>query len=145
MGNRWILFPYNKLGYIPVRFWRSWFCGGECRGKKASTPDIKTWRIQDLHRQRDHYSIGQYTSCHEVATSVITWKKNYPNLNGSTMRGFKKRCEVKLKEASRKNVSPKKKLANKMCERPTLLAQKPDTFVQKFQRATRYKGAVVNT
>ena len=58
---------------------------------------------------------------------------------------FKKRYEAKLKEASRKNVSPKKKLANKMRGRPTLLGQKLDTLVQKFLRATRYKGGVVNT
>ena len=60
------------------------------------------------------------------------------------MCGFKKRYEAKLKEASRKNLSPKKKLANKMHGRRTLLGQKLDTLVQKFIRATRYKGKVVN-
>ena len=80
-----------------------------------------------------------------MAASVRAWKKTYPNLNESTVRGFKKRYEVKLKGASRKNVSPKKKLANKMRGRPTSLGQKLDTLVQKFLRATRYKGGVVNT
>ena len=98
-----------------------------------------------VYTNKYHHSIGQYASCHEVAASVITWKKIYPNLNGSTMRGFKKLYEAKLKEASHRIVSPKKKLANKMRERPTLLAPKLDTFVQKFLRATRYKGGVVNT
>ena len=40
--------------------------------------------------------------------------------------------------------SPKKKLANKMRGRPTLLGQKLDKLMQKFLRATRYKGGVVN-
>ena len=39
------------------------------------------------------------------------------------MRGFKKRYEAKLKEASRKNVSPKKKLANKMRGRQRYLVE----------------------
>ena len=80
-----------------------------------------------------------------MVVAVRAWKKTYPNLNESTVLGFKKCYEAKLKEASHKNVSPKKKLANKMCGRPTLLGQKLDTLVQKFLRATRYKGGVVNT
>ena len=52
---------------------------------------------------------------------------------------------TKLKAASRKNVSPKKKLADKMRGRPTLLGPKLDTLAQKFLRATRYKGRIVNT
>ena len=98
-----------------------------------------------VYINKDCYSIGRYASCHGVATSVREWKKTYPNLNENTMRGFKKRYKAKLKEASRKNASPKKKLANKMRGRPTLLGQKLDTLVQKFLRATRYKGGVMNT
>ena len=60
------------------------------------------------------------------------------------MRLCKNRYKTKLKEASRKNVSPKKKLPNKMHGRPTLLGQKLDTLVQKLLRATGYKGGVVN-
>ena len=70
-----------------------------------------------------------------MAASVRAWKKTYSNLNESTVRGFKKRDEAKLNEASRKNVSSKKKLANKMCGHPTLLGQKLDTLVQKSLRS----------
>ena len=80
-----------------------------------------------------------------MVASVRAWKKTYPNLNESTVRGFKKRYGAQLKEASCKNVSPKKKLVNKMRGRPTFLGQKLDTLVQKFLRATRYEGGVVNT
>ena len=62
----------------------------------------------------------------------------------STVRGFKKHYKAKLKEASGKNVSLKKRLAKKMRGRP-LLGEKLDTLVQKFLRATRCKGGVVNT
>ena len=97
-----------------------------------------------VYTDKDRYSIGKYAGCHGVATSVRAWKKTYPNLNESTVLGFKKRYEGKLKEASRKNVSPKKKLANKMLGSPTLLGQNHDVLVQKFLRATRYKGGVMN-
>ena len=107
-------------------------------------PDIKTLRLQGLHRQRPIF-YWKVCKLSWVAASVRAWKKTYPNLNKNTVRGFKKRYEAKLKEASRKNVSPKKKLANKMRGRPTLLGQKRDTLVQKFLRATRYKDGVVNT
>ena len=46
--------------------------------------------------------------------------------------GFKKRYKAKLKEASCKNVSPKKMLANKIRGRRMLLGQKLNIFVQKF-------------
>ena len=98
-----------------------------------------------VYTDKDCCSIGKYASRHWVAASVRAWKKTYPNLNENTVHGFKKRYEAKLKEASRKNVSPKKKLANKIRGRPTLLCQKLDTLVKKFLRATRYKGVVVNT
>ena len=61
------------------------------------------------------------------------------------MRGFKKSYKAKPKEASRKNLSSKKKPANKMHGCPILLGQKLNTLMQKFLRATRYKGGVVNT
>ena len=82
-----------------------------------------------VYTDKDRYSIGKYASCHGIAASARARKKTYPNLNESTVRGFKKRYEDKLKEASRRDVSPKKKLANKMRERPTLLGQKLDTLV----------------
>ena len=98
-----------------------------------------------IYTDKDRYSIGKYASCHGVAASVRAWKKTYRDLNESTVRGFKKLYEAKLKEGSRKNVSSKKKLANKMCGYTMLLGQKLDTLGQKFRRATRFKRRVVNT
>ena len=33
------------------------------------------------YKDKDHYSIAKYASCHGFATSVRGWKKTYPNLN----------------------------------------------------------------
>ena len=57
-----------------------------------------------VYIDKDRYSVGKYASCHGVAASVRAWKTTYPNLNESTMHGFKKRYEAKLKEVTRTNV-----------------------------------------
>ena len=57
------------------------------------------------------------------------------------VRGFKKRYEAKIKDEIREKKSPKTVLRG----RPCLLASKIDSFVQKYLKATRYKGEVVNT
>ena len=63
----------------------------------------QTWKrgAYKVYTDKDRYCIGKYASCHGVAASVGAWKKTYPNLNESTVRGFKKRYEAKLKKASR--------------------------------------------
>ena len=71
-------------------------------------------------------------------------KKTYPNLNESTVHGFRKRCEAKIKDAHRKKKSPKKVIVNKLRGRPCLLGDKIDPLVQNYLKATIYKGGVVN-
>ena len=61
------------------------------------------------------------------------------------MRGFKKRYEAQIKDEIRKNKSPKTVIVNKLPGRPFLLENKIDPLVQKYLKATRYKGRVVNT
>ena len=61
-----------------------------------------------VYTDKDRYSIGKYASCHGMAASVTAWKKTYPNLNESTVRGFKKRYKTKLKEASARMYHPKR-------------------------------------
>ena len=72
-------------------------------------------------------------------------KKTYPNLNESTVRGFRKRYEAQIKDAHRKKKSPKKVIVNKLRGRPCLLGDKIDPLVQNYLKATRYKGGVVNS
>ena len=68
-----------------------------------------------------------------MAASVRAWKKTYPNLKESTVCEFKKRNEAKLKNTSRKDVSPNKKLANNMRGQPNFTWSK-----------TQHKGGVVD-
>ena len=72
-------------------------------------------------------------------------EKTYPNLNASTVRGFRKRYEAQIKDAYRKKKSPKKVIENKLRGRPCLLGDKIDPLVQNYLKATRYKGGVVNS
>ena len=61
------------------------------------------------------------------------------------MRGFRKRYESQIKEASENKRSPKKVIINKLRGRPCLLCSKIDPLVQKYLKLTRYKGGIVNT
>ena len=45
-------------------------------------------------------------------------EKTYPNMNESTVCGFRKRYEAQIKGAHRKKKSPKKVIVNKLTERP---------------------------
>ena len=89
--------------------------------------------------------MGKNASIYGVASTVRIWGKTHPNLNESTVRGFRKRYESQIKEASKTKRSPKKVIINKLRGRPCLLGSKIDPLVQKYLKSTRYKGGIVNT
>ena len=80
-----------------------------------------------------------------MASEVRRQKKIYPHINESTVRGFKKRYETQIKDEIRKKKSRKTVIVNKLRGHPCLPGNKIDPLVQKYLKATRYKGGVVNT
>ena len=88
------------------------------------------------YSDKDRFLIGKDASIYGPSSATRKWKKTYPNLNKSTVRGFRKRCKKK---------SPKKVIVNKLRVRPCLLGDKIDQLVQNYLKATRYKGGVVNS
>ena len=84
-------------------------------------------------------------SIHGIASTVRNGKNNYPILDESTVRGFKKRYETQIKEASLKNKSARTVIVNKLRGRPCLLSNKIGPLVQKHLKVTRYKGGVATT
>ena len=93
---------------------------------------------------KDRFLIGKYASIHGTASAVRKWK-DYPQVNESTIREFKKRYEAQIKEERQKKKSPKKLIVNKLRGRPCLLGDKIDPFVQSHLKARRYKGGEVNS
>ena len=77
-------------------------------------------------------------------STVKKLKNTYPTLDENTVCGFKKRYKTHIKEASLKNKSPRTIIVNKLQGNPCLLGNKTSPLVQKYLKATRYKG-VVNT
>ena len=63
---------------------------------------------------KDRFLIGKHASIHGTASAVRKWKKDYPQVNKSTIRGFKKRYEVQINEERQKKKSPKKVIVNKL-------------------------------
>lgn len=97
------------------------------------------------YSSKDRFLMGKNASIYGIASKIRKWKKAYPNLNESTVRGFKQRYETQISEAIWKNKSPKKVIVNKLRGRPCLLGNKIEPLVQKYLKATRCKGGVVNT
>ena len=98
-----------------------------------------------FYSANDRLLIGKHASIHGTASAVRKWKKDYPQVNESTIRGFKKRYEAQINEERQKKKSPKKVIVNKLRRRPCLLGDKIDPLVQSYLKARRYKGGVVNT
>ena len=97
------------------------------------------------YSDKDRFLIGKDTGIYGPSSATKKWKKTYPNLNESTVRGFRKRYEAQIKDAHRKKKSSKKVIANKLRGRPCLLGDKIDPLVKNYLEATRYKGGVVNS
>ena len=97
------------------------------------------------HSSRDRFSIGKNASIYGIAPPVRKWKNTYPTLDESTVRGFKKRYKFQVKEVTLKNKSPRTVIVNKLRGSPCLIGNKIDPLVQKYLKATRYKGGVVDT
>ena len=89
--------------------------------------------------------VGKHASIHGTASAVRKWKKDYPQVNESTIRGSKKCYEAQINEERQKKKSPKKVIVKKLCGRPCLLGDKIDLLFQSYLKARRYKGGVVNT
>ena len=84
-------------------------------------------------------------SIYNIASTVKKLRNTNPTLDESTVRGFKKHYKTKIKEASLKNKSPRTIIVNKLRGHPCLLGNKTSLLVQKYLKATRYKGGVANT
>ena len=95
----------------------------------------------DKHR----FLIGKDASIYGPSSATKKWKKTYPNLNESTVRGFRKHYAAQIKDAHHKKKSPKKVIVNKLRGRACLLGDKIDPLVQNYLKATRYKRGIVNS
>ena len=73
---------------------------------------------------KDRFLIGKHASIHGTASVVRKWEKDYPQVNESTIRRFKKRYEGQTDEERQKKKSPKKVIVNKVRRRPCLLGDK---------------------
>ena len=69
---------------------------------KKSRGSYKSYSI------KDRFFIEKHASIHGTASAVRKWKKDYVQVNKSTIRGFKKRYEAQINEEKQKKKSPKK-------------------------------------
>ena len=104
----------------------------------------KACGIYKVYSDKVRFSVGQNTSIYGTMFTV-RWKMIYPHINESMVCEFKKCYKAQIKDEICKKKSPKTVIINKLLGCPCLLENKINPFVQKYLKATRYKGGVVNT
>ena len=97
------------------------------------------------YSDKDRFLIGKDASIYGPSSATRKWNKTYPNLNETTVCGFRKGYEAQIKDAHRKKKSPKTVILNNLRGRPCLLGDTINLLVQNYLKATRYKGGVVNS
>ena len=94
------------------------------------------------YADEDRYKIGKYASENGSAATVQKFKSDFPKLNESAVRDFKRKYEEKLKISKKKgeNIST---LVTEKRGRPLLLG-KLGEIVQKYIKAASNRGAVIS-
>lgn len=92
----------------------------------------------------DRYSIGKYASVYGPAACTRKFRKQFPNLNESTARTFRKTYESELANSKREGRSSSTSLVLKPRGRPLLLGDMLDNMVQRYIQAASNRGAVIS-
>ena len=87
--------------------------------------------------------MGKYASETGTSAAVRKFRPDFPKINESTIREFKKKYEEELKLAKQQNREVRTELSTGKQGRPLLLRTKIDSLVQRYIRAASNRGAVV--
>ena len=93
----------------------------------------------------DRYRIGKYASQNGIAAAVRHFKNDFPDLNESTARGFKKRVEDDLKLGARTGIDPLQAIPRytEPTGRPPMLGAL-DKQVQSYLRSVSDRGGAIS-
>ena len=85
--------------------------------------------------------MGKYAS--ETGTSAVVrkFRPDFPKINESTIREFKKKYEEELKLVKQQNRKVRTELSTEKQGRPLLLGTKIDSLVPRYIRAASNRGA----
>ena len=100
---------------------------------KKNDPKRKT--TYQKYSEEDRFKIGKYASENGAAAAVRKFKKSYPDIKESTIRGFKSKYEEELKVAKRQSRPVAKVIPEKKRGRPLLLGQ-IDVMVQDYLKVS---------
>ena len=87
--------------------------------------------------------MGKYASETGTSAAVRKFRPDFPKINESTIREFKKKYEEELKLAKQQNREVRTELSTEKQGCPLLLGNKRDSLVQRYIRAISNRGAVV--
>lgn len=94
----------------------------------------------------DRYKIGHFAIENGPAATVRKFNKDFPHLNESTVREFRKKVQQELSKAAEENRAPSKVIAKYAAPtgRPLLLGEL-DAMIQTYITSISSRGCVVNS
>ena len=101
--------------------------------------------LSDLWIDQRNWTMKSNNEFELQSPTVRRWKKIYLHVNESAVCRFKKCYEAQIKDKINKKKSPKTAIVNNLRRCPCLLGNKINPLVQKYLKATKYKGGDVNT
>ena len=95
---------------------------------------------------KDRYNIGKYASENGPIAAVRKFSGDYPSLNESTARGFRKKYEEEIKKATKEKREPSKAISKYSAPtgRPLMLGEL-DSMIQAHLLAQSRNGTPINT
>ena len=91
----------------------------------------------------ERFKIGKYASENGPIAAVRKFEKQFPNMNESTARTFKKKCESELDGTKRQGRAKPTSISLKPQDRPLLLGEL-DGLVQEYILAASNRGNVIS-
>ena len=92
----------------------------------------------------DRFLIGQHAIKNSTASAVRCFRTQFPTLNESTIRAFKKKIQQEQKKASLTGEEPLFTVAAKHRGRPLLLGAEIVSMVQRYILSASNRGAVIS-
>ena len=107
--------------------------------------DTSTRAAYHKWKEDERYKIGKYASIHGPAAAVRKYKQQFPILNESTVRDFRKRFEEELKKSTKEKTEMPNLIPKYITKtgRPLLLGE-IDEMVQSYITALSSRGGLIN-
>ena len=108
--------------------------------KECETSQIYSKGNYTKYFSKHRFQIAKYANETGCSAAVRKFKSQFPDLNESMVRGFRKKCLDQIKLADKRKRSPEQSIVNLQRGRPLLLGNGIDEKVRKYIMTLHCKG-----